>query len=250
MKKERGITLIALVVTIIVLLILAGITIAMVVGQNGIFKKAETAQKKTTESQEIEIIKLSMNTIRTNDWENKVVKKQFVTAGELKTEIENKGYTVEVNGGSNLTVKFTNTGSSGNTYLVTQEGKVNKEQTDTKYEITEGSKEASYWYTDGSGTIIWYDTGSDPVPDTLVVPNKIGSEVIKKIGDYALCGGRLERNEQGVIQGGLVEGEGELEKGWLNGIFSGATSKVKKIVVSSGIEEIGNYAFFSGVLKQ
>ena len=45
MKQSKGITLIALIVTIIVLLILASITMAMVVGDNGILKKAsETAE--------------------------------------------------------------------------------------------------------------------------------------------------------------------------------------------------------------
>ena len=38
--QEKGITLIALVVTIIVLLILAGISIAMLTGQNGILNRA------------------------------------------------------------------------------------------------------------------------------------------------------------------------------------------------------------------
>ncbi len=42
-KKERGITLIALVVTIIVLLILAGVAISLTIGQNGIFNRAQTA---------------------------------------------------------------------------------------------------------------------------------------------------------------------------------------------------------------
>ncbi len=45
--KEKGITLIALVVTIIVLLILAGVSIAMLTGQNGILKKAQEAKEKT-----------------------------------------------------------------------------------------------------------------------------------------------------------------------------------------------------------
>ena len=49
-KRNKGITLIALVVTIIVLLILAGVTIAMVLGQDGIFKKAQTAKEMTAES--------------------------------------------------------------------------------------------------------------------------------------------------------------------------------------------------------
>ena len=35
MKSQKGITLIALVITIIVLLILAGVTIAMLTGENG-----------------------------------------------------------------------------------------------------------------------------------------------------------------------------------------------------------------------
>ena len=43
MKNNKGITLIALVVTIIVLLILAGVSIAMLTGQNGILNKASQA---------------------------------------------------------------------------------------------------------------------------------------------------------------------------------------------------------------
>ena len=53
MKKEQmktnGITLIALVVTIIVLLILAGVAISLSIGDNGIFKRAKEAEKIYTE---------------------------------------------------------------------------------------------------------------------------------------------------------------------------------------------------------
>ena len=42
-KQVKGITLIALVVTIIVLLILAGVAISLTIGQNGIFSRAQTA---------------------------------------------------------------------------------------------------------------------------------------------------------------------------------------------------------------
>mgnify|MGYP004639080993 FL=1 len=47
-NKQKGITLIALVVTIIVLLILAGVTINLTVGENGIFNKAKFAKEKYT----------------------------------------------------------------------------------------------------------------------------------------------------------------------------------------------------------
>ena len=44
-KKERGITLVALVVTLVVLLILAGVSISMVLGNNGIVTKAKEPQE-------------------------------------------------------------------------------------------------------------------------------------------------------------------------------------------------------------
>ena len=46
-KKNKGITLIALVITIIVLLILAGITITTLAGNNGILTKSDMAQEET-----------------------------------------------------------------------------------------------------------------------------------------------------------------------------------------------------------
>jgi flagellar basal body-associated protein FliL len=45
LKGQRGITLVALVITIIVLLILAGITISLTVGQNGIITTSQEAGK-------------------------------------------------------------------------------------------------------------------------------------------------------------------------------------------------------------
>ena len=51
-KKNKGITLIALVVTIIALLVLAGISIAMLTGQNGILNRAAEAKEKTESSKE------------------------------------------------------------------------------------------------------------------------------------------------------------------------------------------------------
>ena len=56
MKKSdnKGITLIALIVTIIVLLILAGVSIAMLTGENGIIARAKEAREKTKEGAEKE----------------------------------------------------------------------------------------------------------------------------------------------------------------------------------------------------
>ena len=58
-QNNRGITLIALVITIIVLLILAGVSIAMLTGSNGILTQASNAKKATEEAAKEENSKLS-----------------------------------------------------------------------------------------------------------------------------------------------------------------------------------------------
>ena len=54
LKGQKGITLVALVITIIVLLILAGITISLTLGQDGIIKRAEEAGQNYVDAAEAE----------------------------------------------------------------------------------------------------------------------------------------------------------------------------------------------------
>ena len=55
LKGQKGITLVALVITIIVLLILAGVTITLTLRENGIFKTAEKAGENYTQAQRKEL---------------------------------------------------------------------------------------------------------------------------------------------------------------------------------------------------
>ena len=54
MKEQKGITLVALVITIIILLILAGISIATLTGENGLFKRAKDDKNNTVDAQNAE----------------------------------------------------------------------------------------------------------------------------------------------------------------------------------------------------
>lgn len=65
MKNTKGITLVALVVTIVILLILAGIAIVALTGDNGLFLRTQQAKEKTIQSRENEEDML-------NDYENKI----------------------------------------------------------------------------------------------------------------------------------------------------------------------------------
>ena len=63
-EKNQGITLIALVVTIIVLIILAGVSIAMLVGENGIITQAQRAAQETEIKGDEEKIRLAMAAVQ------------------------------------------------------------------------------------------------------------------------------------------------------------------------------------------
>ena len=76
-EEEKGITLIALVITIIILLILAGVSIAMLTGENGILTQTQRAKVETENAEEDELRKL--------------------TALEAATNLENTIYTDENN---------------------------------------------------------------------------------------------------------------------------------------------------------
>ena len=88
MKKRNnsGITLIALVITIIVLLILAGISIAMLTGSNGILSKATEADIMNARGEAADRINLALNGVFTD-----LIAAQYVDGEDAdiqKTDIE------------------------------------------------------------------------------------------------------------------------------------------------------------------
>lgn len=114
LKNNKGITLIALVITIIVLIILAGVSISLVLGENGIVRKAQSAQKTTNTEKEREEISLALA-----EWE--IVKtKETATLEEFMKEKFGEDKVVT---GSNENEAIV-TMESGNKYKVTAEGTV------------------------------------------------------------------------------------------------------------------------------
>lgn len=90
MKKQNGITLIALVITIIVLLILAGVSIAMLTGDNGILTKAGTAKTKTIEAEAAEAVKIAVGTILANQYDptDTTSTRKTITADNIIAQVQ------------------------------------------------------------------------------------------------------------------------------------------------------------------
>lgn len=89
MKNNKGITLIALVVTIIVLLILAGVSIAMLTGQNGILNRASKSSMANTIGEAKDAIALEVSNAVSDYYSVKYTSANDVTDLN-KTDVENE----------------------------------------------------------------------------------------------------------------------------------------------------------------
>ena len=105
-NSNKGITLIALVLTIIVLLILAAVTISALTGENGIISNATDAKKQTERENDEEQIKLALigasadtlgGTITTTDIQNNLDK----SGANAKVEVNGTGFKVTFNNDTN-----------------------------------------------------------------------------------------------------------------------------------------------------
>lgn len=218
--RENGITLIALIITIIVMLILVGVTVSVALN-GGLFSTAKEAANRTDKARIEEEMQGAILAALDNNGNIKLDK--------LKEEISKIKGIESVGENFPLVVKDKN----GNEWEINTNGEIKFVEPEVEKVIAKDDPEASYWKTNGEGTIIYYDLPDDiEVPETLIVPCKIGDEKITKIGDFALCGYEMQRNEDGSI---FVD-----EKGNVVLIDTeGKTTKIKNIIVSKGIEEIG-----------
>lgn len=133
LRNEKGITLVALVVTIIVLLILAGVSLSLVAGGNGIIDKAVTASDRTIEGSAREQTELLLAELVADYFEDKYVNANTALTTQLAYIESRTGsaglpagdYTVKVTDG-NLTVTTTKNGNTKNvaTGTVDSKGKV------------------------------------------------------------------------------------------------------------------------------
>ena len=121
-KSSKGVTLIALVITIIVLLILAGVSIAMLTGDNGILTQAKEAKEANIAGTEKEQIQLAMQSLKMKKQADNVSTQ--VTPAELQKQLEDDGaknVTVEAGENGSLVVKYAD---SKNQYTVNQNGEI------------------------------------------------------------------------------------------------------------------------------
>ena len=136
--NKSGITLISLIVTIIVLLILAGISITTLTGENGIIKQSKSAKEETEISEEKEVIQKSVINVIGNNKHGELKLDEFEKELNLNTKNEK---TEIIDDENNIIIKFT---ERQRYYEIDKEGNIsgptNKLIDDYAGDITKGGK--------------------------------------------------------------------------------------------------------------
>ena len=216
LKESKGITLIALVITIIVLLILAGVAIATLTGDNGILKKAGDAKTQTEQAKEDENLKIAIAGSYGTDGK--------LNLKDLKDNLENQGINydknntgfpleVTVNGenkkideNGNVTVKLESVADSKTKGTVFDDVTTLEDTYGNQVKVPKGFKIASDSATEVTGGIVIEDaTYTNTIGSQFVwIPVGTGEKnAIKKANketvDIALGRYEFTKNNDGTI---------------------------------------------------
>ena len=216
LKESKGITLIALVITIIVLLILAGVTIATLTGDNGILGKANDAKTQTEQAKEDENLKIAIAGSYGTDGK--------LNLKDLKDNLENQGIDYDknntgfpleviVNGekkkidaNGNVTVKLESVADSKTKGTVFDDVTTLEDTYGNQVKVPKGFKIASDSATDVTGGIVIEDaTYTNTIGSQFVwIPVGTGENAIKKANketvDIALGRYEFTKNSDGTIK--------------------------------------------------
>ena len=210
-KEAKGITLIALVITIIVLLILAGVTIATLTGDNGILKKAgdaktQTEQAKADENLKIAIAgsygtdgKLNLKDLKDN-LKNQGI--SYIGSNEFPLEVTVNGEKKKIDANGNIIGSIQSLKTKGTVFndTTTLEDTYGNQVT-----IPKGFKIASDSATEVTGGIVIEDaTYTNTIGSQFVwIPVGTGENAIKKANketvDIALGRYSFTKNSDGTV---------------------------------------------------
>lgn len=287
-KENTGITLIALIITIVVLLILAGVTISQITGSENAMEKATEAREKNEQGAELDAIKLAVvnsvasgldglvdTTILKSELNGLVEEQGRLAINDSKTYWEVIGkeskikYEINKNGNvivkSGITLSTTKIEFEGNVTTYTLEATLSNDLKGTiNWSIPENNGVASINKTEGNSVIVLKNgqSGSTIITATLngtSYPTTCEVEILNppQVGDNIILGDAIpgignetSNKDDWVI---LYDGRGEDDGSDLKGVFcilSDYLPNNNSVIASTGLKPVSGKIYSVNLTSQ
>ena len=239
--NEKGITLIALIITIIVLIILAGVTLNVLTGENGIINRAQQAKENTEEGQVYEEVQIAVDSLylETNINSMTQEEKRAFLENELKKTDENAAVTIE---GVNLSVDYKN-----DNYKISNDREVfNAKQWDK----TAAPEDVFIWQSDDPtssdyGVVIGYTANIDNYP-ILRYPSRCTEVQFSKNLNYnGITTSASRAFTNNILKVELPETVTKIGTLAFGDAYSHSFNKMSEIIIPNSCTEIKGNAFYS-----
>lgn len=232
-KKERGITLIALVITIVVLLILAGVSIATLTGQNGILTRANEAKEATEQAKKGELEMLNdLNNIMENYTETTEgfdgeVNSPKISSGMIAVKYENgKWLKADENNTNNSWYDYREDAKKWANVVTVKE--------DKRKEYTNASENTEIKMEDITTMFVWIPRYSYEISYTDGSSKNAGGEI-----EVSFLQGNTNKEKSGNTTSKIVHPGFEMNGVPLKGIW---VAKFEASGVNKNGENVGNKA--------
>ena len=259
MKKQYGITLIALTITIIVILILAGVTIQTLTGENGLLTKAGEAKNASEIAEEKDIISISAIQAQSENKYGNLEENNFREALNANSKTGNKASIIAEDTGS-FTVKF----ESNRYYEVNKNGNI------SYIENATGEKTLTIQCVNSKNEVLGeyeYTIVTDRYSKLPPTINKYESSEEKIEGEitenktiqvlyYLICNddttlvftgldssGNITTNKNSIVSYMVGDGSSNNSNGLKNTLTCDSVIKIPKIYNNISITVIGQKAF-------
>jgi type II secretory pathway pseudopilin PulG len=254
-KQEKGITLIALVVTIVVLLILAGVSISLVLNNNGVISKAKDSKNSTERGQAQDEVNLAINYLQIEDATSTLTQedRRKILEDELRKISADSSVSISGDGFKIIHKKYE--------FFVDED--LNVSDSEKKFDATEWDKKAApedifIWKSDDPnnadyGVVIGYKKNVDnytilrfPSRCTKVTNdwNVIYSDIYHDTGDDQKTIRSYTKNILKVELPDTVKELGEAAFG-VSDQAAFDFSSLERIELSKGLSKIEAYAFYN-----
>ena len=249
-ENQLGITMIALIVTVIVLLILAGISIATLNGDSGIIKKSKEAKEQTEISEEKEVVNRAIVQAMGNNKKGDLIESNLQ---EELDKIASSGKTEVTDTGEEFEILFK---ESNRYYTIDKEGNILEQQIREKIEYAgditkkgqyDGSSEKPYKITCIEDLVEWSNKFKDYERSYIELEKNLN---FKSRYSYADSSSTKygDINNDGVIEpiiDELGKGRGFAPIRIFYGSFNGNNKKISNIYIND--DEHNTVGFFGEV---